>query len=67
MRHEIPTIRFNKNYVSVLCGIGHLIEAHKLDRNFAGSNLEAELGQFAAGHETRWHRLARTCKGAGHQ
>jgi hypothetical protein len=61
-----PIVRINKTHVVVLCPIGHLIEAHKLDSNFGGSALEAELGAYQTGHETRWHRLAAKCDGHGH-
>jgi len=60
-------IRHNKKYgyISVLCPIGHLLEAHKLDRNFGGSMFEAELAFRCEGD--RFDRLANCCNGAGHE
>lgn len=62
-----PILRFNGDYVIVLCPIGHLIEAHKLDAHFGGSSLEADIATFQSGQTTRWHRLAAKCDGAGHE
>ena len=53
-------------YVTVLCGMGHLITAKRLDNSFGGSQLEADLGDAAAGLETHWHRLSAKCCGTGH-
>lgn len=51
-------------YIIVLCPLGHLIEAHKLDRSFGGSMFECELGSRHDGD--RFDRLAAKCQGAGH-
>jgi len=65
-----PIMRFKttgKNQgLTVLCPIGHLIEHFYFDRTFGGSWLEAEIGAHQAGYETRWHREAAKCDGAGH-
>lgn len=58
-------IRHSKNHISVLCHIGHLLEAHKLDQSFGGSSFEAELAYRHDGD--RFDRLARQCCGAGHE
>jgi hypothetical protein len=64
--HNRPLVRYGKGYISILCPIGHLIDSYTVDRNFAGSHFEAELGNLQTGQETRWHRLAASCKGHGH-
>jgi hypothetical protein len=64
--HNRPLVRYGRSHISILCPMGHLIESYKLDRNFAGSHFEAELGTLQAGLETRWHRLAADCHGHGH-
>ncbi len=58
-------IRYGKTHISILCPIGHLIEAHKLDNSFGGSAFEAELAHRRPGD--RFDRLAAKCKGAGHE
>jgi hypothetical protein len=57
-------------YIVVLCPIGHLIEAHKIDRSYAGSMFEAELAWHSTGPNAppdRFDRLAAKCQGAGHE
>jgi len=57
-------IRYTKTHILVLCSLGHLLEAHKSDRDFGGSWIEAELGFRYEGD--RLDRLAANCKGYGH-
>jgi len=57
-------IRYTKTHILVLCPLGHLLEAHKIDRDFGGSWIEAELGFRHEGD--RLDRLAAKCKGYGH-
>lgn len=57
-------IRFTKTHVLVLCPLGHLVESYKLDTNFGGSWIEAELGGRHPGD--RFDRLAAKCQGHGH-
>ena len=59
-------IRYNRDYVSVLCPIGHVLETRKLDATLAGSAFAAELTSYHHGRETRFDRLAASCDGAGH-
>lgn len=58
-------IRITKNYVEILCNLGHLLEFHKLDENFGGSSLEADLGSGEL--QARGNRLANDCHGFGHR
>lgn len=51
-------------YIVVLCPLGHIVETHKLDRNYAGSMLECELSNRHEGD--RFDRLAAKCDGHGH-
>lgn len=58
-------IRISKTHVEVLCELGHFIKSTKLDKNFGGSMIEAELGARHA--DDRFDRLAAMCKGHGHE
>ena len=58
-------VRWTKTHVLILCDLGHLIESHKVDRNFGGSAFEAELSFRHEGD--RFDRLARKCQGFGHK
>ena len=66
-------IRHNEKYgyIVVLCPLGHLIEAHRPDRSYAGSMFEAELGarnfRKPDSPPDRFDRLAAKCQGAGHE
>lgn len=66
-RSAIIHVNEKHGYLVVSCYIGHLIEATKLDRNFAGSMTEAEWGArpYRKGPD-RWDRLSAKCQGAGH-
>jgi len=57
-------IRIMGKHMLVLCNKGHLLESHKLNRNFAGSVLQSELTFRHVGD--RFDRLARACRGYGH-
>jgi hypothetical protein len=62
-------VRVTGNYLVVLCPIGHLIFATKLDRNFAGSKTECDWGAHCHPHDPAshpWDRQAALCDGAGH-
>lgn len=62
-------IRVSKDgkYAVVLCPVGHLIEAHKLDSGFGGSMFAAEWGARPyRSVPDRFDRLAAKCDGAGH-
>jgi hypothetical protein len=65
-RREIMSaiIRHTKTHIVILCPLGHLVESTRLDTNFAGSMIEAELGSRHSGD--RFDRLAAMCKGHGH-
>ena len=64
VRRRKAIIRFTNGYITVLCNIGHLLESHKLDENFGGSVIEADLafGEM----QLRGNRLAEKCQGYGH-
>ena len=57
-------IRHTKTHVLILCPLGHLLEAHKNNEDFGGSEFEAELGFRHEGD--RFERMAANCKGYGH-
>jgi hypothetical protein len=70
---QLPAIKINRlsfgqqgEYTVVLCPLGHLLDQAKMDKDFAHSHFEANLGLAAAGRETIWHRRALVCRGAGH-
>jgi hypothetical protein len=67
--HPRAIIRHNDfgrkgRYIVVLGPLGHVVESHKLDRNYGGSMLECELGWRHEGD--RFDRLAAQCDGHGH-
>ena len=62
-------VRVTKGHLVVLCPIGHLIFASKLDRNFGGSKLASDWAAHCYPHEPEdhpWDRQAALCDGAGH-
>lgn len=60
-------VRFTNTHCLVLCPIGHLVTARKLDWSWAGSQFETDIAAIQHnGGETAFDRLARSCDGAGH-
>jgi len=58
-------IRVTKTHILVFCNLGHLIESHKINKDFGGSSLEAELSFRHEGD--RFDRVASRCQGFGHK
>jgi len=55
------SVHFTKTHAVVLCPSGHLVTAVRLDKDFAGSMNEAELGAYQAGLDNVFDRLASSC------
>ena len=57
-------VQYSKDHkrISVLCPSGHLVESHKLDRNFGGSRMEADISDYDRGKaDCRFNRVAAHC------